>query len=68
MLKFVGSKSFLQFIFTRNLRASTHQLVGKVIKRNLLCERADLKSNVGLILCYLNPVSNNRIPAKKAEN
>ena len=27
----------------------------------MLCER-------GLILCYLNPVSNNRIPAKKAEN
>ena len=61
MFKFIASKSFLQFIFTRHLRASRHQHVGKVITRNLLCERA-------LILCYLNPVSNNSIPAKKAEN
>ena len=29
VFKFVGSKSSLQFIFTRHLRASRHQLVGK---------------------------------------
>ena len=47
---------------------SRHQLVDKNNNKELLCERADLKSNVGLILRYLNPVSNNRIPAEKAEN